>query len=454
MSDLLQSGQHPDADQLNAFVEHVLPAHEREETLAHLAVCPHCRSIVALSLPSVEETAMPRPEPVRRPWLSGWNLAWPATAAVAALILGGIYIRNSFIVRNHVPPAQMAQSPAVKPAPASTLPPQTAQQSSVPRVAKIIPKQEAVTTLPISGRNIGRLKATGADSSAFQRQASNNSPQPSAGALASAAAAPSSTTVPVGAQSIQTENAAVAGTFALDQAQVISNHRLLPSGLPTVSAVTNGRQAVAIDAHNTLYLSDDAGGNWHVISPQWHGHAVKVELVSSWGQSGTSNSVGAVSPFFRAHISPSPPAAGSPASVDSAQSQKSSLSGEVTDQTGGVIPSASVVVTNSLTHAARTTKADGSGRYTVDNLDPGTYTLEAEAPGFKTQQLSGVALEPAQKSQMDLKLDVGGVSQSVEVQAEDQLFPTSFPGFEITTDTGEHWTSADGESWMRKTVEK
>ncbi len=51
MSELLQAGQHPDADQLNAFVEHTLPAHEQQQTLAHLAVCPACRQIVALSLP-------------------------------------------------------------------------------------------------------------------------------------------------------------------------------------------------------------------------------------------------------------------------------------------------------------------------------------------------------------------------------------------------------------------
>ncbi len=163
MSDLIQSGQHPDADQLSAFVEHVLPAHEREETLAHLAVCPHCRSIVALSLPPVEDTAIPHPKPVRRPWLSGWNLAWSATAAIAALVLAGVYIRNSFIVSNHVPPTQMAQSrpPSQKPAPPSSPPPQTAQGSSASPVAKIIPKQEAITPLHINGRNIRRLGVPG-----------------------------------------------------------------------------------------------------------------------------------------------------------------------------------------------------------------------------------------------------------------------------------------------------
>src|SRR5271168_1970797 len=97
MSELLQSGHHPDADQLNAFVEHTLPPHEREQTLAHLAVCPDCRKIVALSLPRVDETL---PQPARKPWLFGWNMAWPAIAAVTALVLVTVYVRNTAATRS------------------------------------------------------------------------------------------------------------------------------------------------------------------------------------------------------------------------------------------------------------------------------------------------------------------------------------------------------------------
>ena len=104
MSELLQSGQHPDADQLSAFIEHALPAHELEQTLAHLAICPHCRSIVALSLPAVEESPVPQRHLSARPWLSGWNLVLPAAAALAALILAGIYIRRDLVVPSHTPP--------------------------------------------------------------------------------------------------------------------------------------------------------------------------------------------------------------------------------------------------------------------------------------------------------------------------------------------------------------
>jgi Carboxypeptidase regulatory-like domain/Putative zinc-finger len=85
MSDPLQPGQHPDADQLSAFAEHALPAHEYERTLAHLAVCPDCRSVVALSMPPMPEAEQPQPNVVRKPWFSSWKFALPLTAAAVAL---------------------------------------------------------------------------------------------------------------------------------------------------------------------------------------------------------------------------------------------------------------------------------------------------------------------------------------------------------------------------------
>jgi len=65
MSEHFQTGQHPDADQLSAFVEHALPVHEHEWMLAHLAVCPDCRSVVAVSMPPEEE--VPEAQPVQAP---------------------------------------------------------------------------------------------------------------------------------------------------------------------------------------------------------------------------------------------------------------------------------------------------------------------------------------------------------------------------------------------------
>src|ERR1017187_6270439 len=96
MSHILQPGQHPDADQLNAFVEHGLPLHEQQQTLAHLANCAECRAIVYLAQPaSLEESTQLRPIAERKPWFSGWNLAWPAAAALACLIMFTVHLHNT-----------------------------------------------------------------------------------------------------------------------------------------------------------------------------------------------------------------------------------------------------------------------------------------------------------------------------------------------------------------------
>ena len=170
----------------------------------------------------------------------------------------------------------------------------------------------------------------------------------------------------------------------LDPALLILTNHPLPSGLRALSTAANGRQAVAIDANHTLFFSDDAGAHWNVISPPWQGQALKVALVSPTYVPGPSNRFEAVES--------GPAVVGGVVSRDSLEGTKSSLRGEVTDPAGASIPSASVVVTNSLTQVSRTTKTDRTGHYLVDSLDPGTYTLEAEAPGFNPQQVS-VALE-------------------------------------------------------------
>ena len=97
MSEDFQPGQHPDADQLNAFAEGALPVHEREATLAHLAGCAHCRMIVSLALPPMEDEAA-APQPVftaRKPWFANWRFLWPTAAAgFAALLVFVVHMHN------------------------------------------------------------------------------------------------------------------------------------------------------------------------------------------------------------------------------------------------------------------------------------------------------------------------------------------------------------------------
>src|SRR5271156_6039127 len=121
MSELLQSGQHPDADQLSAFVEHALSPHEQQLTLEHLAICTDCRTIVALSLPPVDELPEPQAKPARRSWFFGWNFVVPTTAAFAGLAVI-VYLHNSASSKRGAAPSQVAVSQPPTPLPIPVAP--------------------------------------------------------------------------------------------------------------------------------------------------------------------------------------------------------------------------------------------------------------------------------------------------------------------------------------------
>ena len=69
-----------------------------------------------------------------------------------------------------------------------------------------------------------------------------------------------------------------------------------------------------------------------------------------------------------------------------------SISGRVVDQEGAVLPGVTVSVTNTATGAARDTITNGEGLYSIPALNPGSYTVTASLPGFKTVVLNAVVL--------------------------------------------------------------
>lgn len=102
MSELLHPGRHPDADQLSAFAEHVLPDHERLETLAHLAECPDCREIVFITQ-RTQETQDPLAHafPGRARWLRSLRNLWPHSLwPVAAALTCGLLVA-AFVQHGH-----------------------------------------------------------------------------------------------------------------------------------------------------------------------------------------------------------------------------------------------------------------------------------------------------------------------------------------------------------------
>jgi hypothetical protein len=483
MSELLQSGQHPDADQLNAFVERALPLHERERMLAHLAECPDCRETVVLSLPQGDELPNVHPLPARKSWISGWNLAWPAaaTAALAATTILVIYIHHVSSVRNEstttsqmaesrrlaspVPaqnagsPGEMAQSNRAQAVPAK----QSADLKSVTKMDEAEKDHAALhgngmAQLPIKGRNEIQLdKKTDTAPAALVLQ-------PASGALKEStkdASAAVASNEPRAGQNPAAPLSGIAafgaaGANAITRASSQQAQLALPSGRPVLSMTTHDRLILAIDSQSAVFLSRDAGLHWTSVSTPWKSRAVSATLVSygappalRMGAVRASNE-SALARDQRKLLGTAGPV----------------LTGTVTDASGAVIPNAAVEILDEGSHPLRTAITDRDGRYRIDGLPSGNYRLEANAPGFTRLDLAAVVVSASGPNVMNLSLQVSSASETVTVasssiqidelqsvpqsKAKSEPPKTTIPIFEIVTENGDHWTSADGVTWKPK----
>jgi len=102
----------------------------------------------------------------------------------------------------------------------------------------------------------------------------------------------------------------------------------------------------------------------------------------------------------------------------SAQMVGGTLSGTVSDQSGGVVPQAAISVKNVATGITRTSTTSAAGFYSVPNLLPGTYEIKASARGFSTEVQTGVTLTVGEQQVLNFTLRVGQTSQTVAVTTE------------------------------------
>jgi hypothetical protein len=109
-----------------------------------------------------------------------------------------------------------------------------------------------------------------------------------------------------------------------------------------------------------------------------------------------------------------------------AQSTFGSVSGTVTDSSGSAIPAAQVTLTSLATSASQTLTTGSDGLYSFVNLNPGDYRLEVQKDGFKHYRREPVTIEVQQSYRIDPALEVGAVTQTVEVTGETPLLtPTT-----------------------------
>jgi hypothetical protein len=106
-----------------------------------------------------------------------------------------------------------------------------------------------------------------------------------------------------------------------------------------------------------------------------------------------------------------------------AQVTTADILGRVTDSSGAVLPGATITIVNTATRDTRTQTSNDTGDYVFNLLPIGTYTVAIELQGFSTQ-MTTVTVATGDRARVDAKLNLGNVSESIQVTAEAAILQT------------------------------
>lgn len=107
------------------------------------------------------------------------------------------------------------------------------------------------------------------------------------------------------------------------------------------------------------------------------------------------------------------------------QEFRGSISGRVTEASGAAVPNATVTITNVATNTPTTTSTSDAGDFTVLYLIPGRYMVTVEAQGFKKTVRQGIEVRVGDRLVLDLQLEVGGVTETVNITSDAPLLETA-----------------------------
>ena len=107
------------------------------------------------------------------------------------------------------------------------------------------------------------------------------------------------------------------------------------------------------------------------------------------------------------------------------QGFQGSMRGRVVDPNGAVIPDAKIMILDQATSITRATLTSDRGEYTFAAVTPATYTILAEAPGFKRSERKDVVVSTQTAVTIDLALELGQVTEQIMVTSESSLIETA-----------------------------
>src|SRR5262245_54150252 len=115
-------------------------------------------------------------------------------------------------------------------------------------------------------------------------------------------------------------------------------------------------------------------------------------------------------------------------SLVSGQGSTAQIIGSVTDPSGAVLPGVEITATQTETGVSRTTVSNETGAFILPNLPVGPYKLEASLPGFRSFVQTGIVLQVNSNPAIKITMQVGQVSETIEVQANAAMVETRSTG--------------------------
>jgi trimeric autotransporter adhesin len=97
------------------------------------------------------------------------------------------------------------------------------------------------------------------------------------------------------------------------------------------------------------------------------------------------------------------------------QTSTAVLTGTIRDSSGAILPGVTVTSTSTARNTSQSTVSNDTGSYAFPAMQPGTYSLTAELPGFKKFLREGIVLQVTQVIRLDIEMELGAISESVEV---------------------------------------